>query len=269
MKKIYLLTIIIIGSLQLKAQQYPYLQNFDSYPIFSSPADWTNTVAGFQIYPGRGVGATQVLTREFFNLSQTDSIISPLIGSLTGTSMLSFDYRIVEYIGATPLSHTLTAGDKVEIKIINGGTTTTVLTIDLSNHIEDAAYATRNVNLSAFAGNNIGVMIKATWAETPGSSFFVEVDNFKVQDATGVNELISAGGSLVIYPNPVTEALSIHADGLTGAAAYTVTDVAGREFMSGEIKTTALLLPVGKLAAGVYFLKINGGAGQVFKFIKQ
>ncbi len=269
MKKILLLTsIIAMMALQLNAQQYPYIQNFDSYPTFSSPSDWTHTVAGFQIYPGRGVGATQNLTRQFYNLSTSDSIISPLIGPISGSSLLTFSYRIVEYIGSTPLSHSITPGDKIEIKVIDGSNTTTVLTIDQSNHADASSYAPAIVNLSTFSGDNITIMIKVTWSETAGSSFFVDIDDFNVENFAGVNEANKTVTTIQIYPNPVSDILNITA---SKEMQVKIFDAMGKVVKEQRVESGNTSFSIADLSKGIYSIQSAEGEKSFREkvFIKQ
>ncbi len=207
MNKNYLLILIIwLQFLPAKAQIFPYIQDFEGYASFSPPNDWITSTAPFNIYPTHGVGNSKALTRQFFGLSNHDSIISPLIGPVSSLTQLLFDYRIVDYIGSTALAHNIEPGDKIEISILDGvNPPFSALLIDMSNHNNSSSFAASGFDLSGFLGDTIRIMISVT---SGGGDFFVDIDNFNVTDFIGINEN-GMENFLSLYPNPVSNTLNI------------------------------------------------------------
>lgn len=67
-----------------------------------------------------------------------------------------------------------------------------------------------------------------------------------------------------IHPNPAVTTINLHAGLPTGK--YTITDMLGREQLSGAVTGTQQVIDISKLPAGNYILKAGGNTG---KFVKQ
>jgi len=249
---LYSLLLLFIVS-NANAQVYPYNQDFENYASFSPPSDWTYTTAPFNVYPTRGVNGSKGLSRNFFSLSLKDSIISPLIGPITSTALL-FDYRIVDYIGGTPLAHPISAGDKIEIKVIDGvNPPVTLLTIDASNHLDSSGFQPITASLSGFGGSNISIMISVT---SGGGDFFVDVDNFVVDDLTTAGSL-SKKELFSIFPNPASNILKLNS---TEKGTLTFYDYSGKILLKKEV-TDFNPFDISELPIGTYlveFVSKNG-----------
>ena len=232
------------------AQTFPFLQNFDTCTAFRPPYFWSYSTAPFNIYPTHGVGGSQALSRELSSFSITDSIISPLIGPITTSAEFSFDYRIVNYIGSTPVAYNLVAGDKIEIKIIFGGNTSTALTIDPGNHINNSAFAGKSVNLSSYTGGSINIMIKITGTT---DDFFVDIDNFNVQNITSVNQVNKNKNYILLFPNPVSELLNISSE---QSCRIKIFNSQGQLMAEEKIAEPIKTLPVKNFPAGLYFVEL-------------
>jgi hypothetical protein len=72
---------------------------------------------------------------------------------------------------------------------------------------------------------------------------------------------VAGGKSLNIYPNPTKDNLYIAKN--TGVLQYRITDIAGRQLLSGECKA---MINTASLPSGVYLLNIGG---TFRKFVKQ
>jgi hypothetical protein len=159
MKKAFITILISFISINLKAQVFPYSEDFEAMSSFTASAGWITSIAGFQVYPIHGTSASKGLEKQLTSFNLIDSTTSPLIGALSANAQLKFDYRVCQtsLYPSSPIA--FVAGDKIEIKIVNGGNVTTVLTIDQSNHITSGNFATKTVSLAAFAGQNINLRI--------------------------------------------------------------------------------------------------------------
>ncbi len=85
----------------------------------------------------------------------------------------------------------------------------------------------------------------------------------------GVSEIDKDNLVLTIYPNPVTEQLTLEIPALTEDCLLTLINLNGEELMTQQINESKTQINLSKLAGGVYFLKlISGNAVEVRKVIK-
>lgn len=78
---------------------------------------------------------------------------------------------------------------------------------------------------------------------------------------------VNAQNNIKIWPNPATDKLQVDA---LAPLSFTVTDLAGRQLLNGNILKGTNTLQVDVLPAGMYFLRLQGAnAGGVYKFIKR
>ena len=246
-----------IGCKTSFAQVYPYNENFDGMTPAMPPTGWIHTTPGFQVYAVHGVNSSQALSRQLTNFSMQDSVISPLIGPITSTSIMFFSYRIVDYIGGTPLSHLLLFGDKLEVEISNGGAFLTNLTIDNLNHLPDTGFVTKSVALDTYIGTSIVIMFKGT---SLNDDFFIDIDNVSVVEPMGIHQLSHTNETAHVYPNPVKEGAFLSANNMvTGNYKMIVTNTAGKTVLQNEIALdpTSSLLNTHDLTEGMYMLSLQ------------
>ena len=110
MKKITLFFTIFVASVKLSISQppppppgnYPYLETFESFSgIGGNITGWTGSTITLQAYTNHGTNGSNGMARNVFhspNLSSPANIyiVSPVVSTLTSTSELRFDYRIVD-----------------------------------------------------------------------------------------------------------------------------------------------------------------------------
>ena len=72
----------------------------------------------------------------------------------------------------------------------------------------------------------------------------------------GIDQL--SGASILVYPNPATETLTISHKGIAAGTAYTLTDLMGREVAQGALSASQTSVSLRDAAAGVYTLRIVG-----------
>ena len=240
------------------AQVFPYSENFNSMPPNNNPVGWTCTLPGFQVYSGHGVSASQALSRGVGTFSMLDSTISPLIGPITPASLLIFSYRIVQYIGATPIAINIMPGEKIEVELTGSGGFATELTIDNTNHIPDTAFVTQTISLDTHTGTNINVMFKVT---SNVSEFFIDIDNVSVNEPAGINQLNQSIETARVYPDPVTpgELLSVK-NIKPGNYKVAVANEQGRILLQTEAAinhSSGSLINTGGLASGMYIVSLT------------
>ncbi len=203
--KFFYALLMSISALGANAQQtFIYNQNFENYSSFSAPNDWTNTVPGMGVYPGRGVNASKGLDRNYNANSRRDSITSPVMGVVAPNSKLSFKYRIVDYIGNIGVKHVVDPGDEIVVYVLDSIAATEVYRINTNNHVDTSAFAEVIVDLQPFVGRSVRVRFSVTRGTSSLFDFnanFDEVAMYFNPITTRVKELESTY-ELSLSPNP-------------------------------------------------------------------
>ncbi len=150
----------------------------------SLPTDWSYLTTGFSQSTGspyHGNNNTNGIFKNLWSSGTTANAITPLMGPITATSMLDFDYRIVDYTSypttATTLAILGTGNIKAEIST-DGNSFSPALTIDNTNHVVSTNFVTKSVNLSAYSGQNVYIRFTATWGTS--GDYYVDIDNVSV-----------------------------------------------------------------------------------------
>ena len=152
----------------------PYAQNFESG--LTLPLGWGGTMS---VIANHGTSASNGLTYELWSSATSGNATTPCFGNIPSPCFLEFDYRIVNWSSYPATATTLGATDKIEIQIStdNGATYTTIYTINQSNHVTSTSFATKSIDLSAYAGQNAKFKYLLTWG---AGDYYVDVDNFHV-----------------------------------------------------------------------------------------
>lgn len=200
MKKSILFLILLIPYFKTVAQIYPYSENFNTMASFTNPSGWICTIPGFQVYPNHGNGS-QGLTKNMFAVgAAADSAISPLIGPITPTSVLSIQYRLMQSNLYPCCSYAMSPGDGIDLFALDGTTEILLYTIDNTNHVADTGFQAIQLSVGSLAGGSGNLMIKVR--RGPTSDFFADFDNISVSDASTIT---SPEANLMsqVFPNPV------------------------------------------------------------------
>jgi PKD repeat protein len=126
-------------------------------------------------------------------------------------------------------------------------------------------------NVSHEYSDNGYYNITLTIIDSTGAKVFSKA--MEVNKATSVKKT-SASPSYSIYPNPVSDLLTISIKtGKPGEMTVAVIDVTGKIRMNetfGTVSTNTLRIPVKELPSGIYFAKIarNGENPEIIKFVK-
>ena len=162
------------------ANALPYLQDFNAS---SMPAEWNTNLS---LTTSHGTGATRCLSKAISSGSVTYYAISPLVGSITANTKLSFNYRIVDNLGYPFEATVLGASDKIEIQVSldDGATFSTIHTIDQSNHINTTEFANKVLSLGAYSGDFIKIRFLCTWGE---GNYYVDIDDVLFEDGTNMS----------------------------------------------------------------------------------
>jgi len=83
----------------------------------------------------------------------------------------------------------------------------------------------------------------------------------------GVKELQS--NSITVFPNPVSNTLTIKNDNLTSGVRYHLTDIIGSEVLTGILTNNSTMIDITNLKNGLYFLNIGDIENLIFKIFKE
>jgi hypothetical protein len=200
---------------------YPYFEDFESsaFPTTGgsmSFANWTQTASEtFSTYSGHGGGtpASKGLTKNLNTFTTSDTITAIPIGPLTATSQLSFDYRVVEYSGATATTiPILGSGFKISfigiLITLAGDISVPITTITTANHVGALTFASKTIALPTQAVGYTGVIriVVERGAVTGNQSadYFVDIDNIRVGNAStvGLGSIANNSGLNIINDSP-------------------------------------------------------------------
>jgi hypothetical protein len=159
------------------AYSLTYLQDFNGS---SMPAEWTTDMS---MTASHGTAGTKGLNKRMN--SGTCYAISPLVGSITSNTYLSFHYRFVEYNEYPMVARQLGSGDKIDVQVSldDGATFTTFFIIDQSNHTATTEFTNKVLSLSAYAADFIKVRFLTTWAT---GDYYVDIDNVLFEDGNNM-----------------------------------------------------------------------------------
>jgi len=149
----------------------PYTQNFNSGTNLAA-IGWGGAIGQYSgIFSGSGVGDSNGLALNVYT-STAQYAYTPTITGVSGSTTLTFAYRIVNYPTSNNWSgietaYTLVGNDKVFIEVSTTGATgayTVLREINSGNQTVSANFATLSLPLAAYANQNINVLFRATRA---------------------------------------------------------------------------------------------------------
>lgn len=158
----------------------PFGQTFDSGTSTAAITGWTFD-SGWSIAASHGRTGNGL----YFNLwnaaSGNPKFAMPRVGPISPTTNFSFSYRIVDYDLYPADSTVLSAADSMvfEISTDCGLTYTNLYKIDSANHTRTTQWATVNVPMSAYVGQNVQVRFRGHWST---GDWFLDLDNIIISD---------------------------------------------------------------------------------------
>ncbi len=147
----------------------------------------------------------------------------------------------------------------VVIKVANAGNTssTTLIVYDRG----DSVFVAGDGIGAGSAGNTISFNL--TFAPstlsfdpnnvTMATGTFTQVAGLRI---AGITNPESSNNSLVVYPNPATDNVTIVRQGKGNNAVFTITDVNGKVILKENMTAASVTINTQKLAAGTYFVQI-------------
>lgn len=161
----------------------PFTEMF-SGSTSSLPINWSFIGSGFTqstTTPFHGNNNTHGIYKNIWSSATTANAITPLMGPITASSQLDFEYRIVDYdlypSVATTLALLGTGTVKAQVST-NGVDFTDVIVINNTNHVVSTSFATMSVSLAAYNGANVYIRFIANWGST--GDYYVDIDNVSV-----------------------------------------------------------------------------------------
>lgn len=182
---------------------YPFSDDFENYSPFAGSiigAGWVETCQGtpmgFRAHgfphgnPWPGLPDTIALSCNFADLltcdslapRTRDSVITRFIGPLTGTSVVQFEYRIVDVLNYPQNGAQI--GNDVFLRVSYSltGTTpppwNTLLTINSGSHLTSNAYVPVSIPMGQYASSSMYICL--TVESGANGNFWVDIDNFNV-----------------------------------------------------------------------------------------
>jgi len=237
----------------------PYTQDFNAST--SLPTGWTGTMSPTA---NHGTSSSNGLTKNLYSSVTTCNATVQKISDITASSLLTFDYRYVNYTSYPATATTLTTGDKLEALVSTDGVNYTVVkTINSTNHVTSTNFAGVSVDLAAYAGQTIAVKFLGTWGS---GDYYLDIDNVKVYT-------MAAGPAIAIAPSPLTFAAGYITVPYTSNLSVSNTGAAALEITSVSVAAPFSCTYSGTIAAGgsatvpvVYTPTTVGSHSQVLTF---
>ncbi|MEY4928109.1 MAG: Secretion system C-terminal sorting domain [Bacteroidota bacterium] len=238
MKKTFLAAFILAFAAHICwAQVFPFVDDFSTHTNFSLvKAPWKTK--NFNVYArGTGSPASFCAQTGLSTFGRFDSLITPTLGIVPANTVLSFNYRIVQYLGGTPLATTLVANDKFNVEIsTNGGASWTILSA--LTPAADVSFTNKSIPLSAYTGQNVKIRFYCERATSATNDYTFHLDDFAVQVATTTENRAVKENNLIVFPNPVNNELNIKIVNFTGNAIVQLIDLAGRLVATKSLQFT-------------------------------
>jgi hypothetical protein len=153
----------------------PYTEAFNGTAIpnnIVSDMTWTNNI---------GVGQTGGMRRNVFS-TLVGNIRTPIIGPLDTGAVFEFDYKVTQWSGwswpGVPSLMSPVDTIKIEMSTNCGQSFSLVDWIDGNTHVSSSSFATKRVNLAAFAGQQ--VIMRLSFRQLSGIDVWFDLDNFRI-----------------------------------------------------------------------------------------
>lgn len=267
---IFALTTIWIAS--AKAQpgitpQYPYIQAFDSLTPFQTiegQYGWLNgnffgvDQSTVSVYASRGINNSNAMSTALNNFSLTDSILSPMLGTFTVATELSFYYRIVQPTLNLPQTLAGDGGIKLSILPYLGSTPEPeqeLYRVSVSNHIDSSGYRKITMPLSAFAGKT-GHIKFSYYQGAPGDDYIADIDSFVVNEPTVTALINTSNESFAVVINEQNQIIIRNNQAQSNNSMVSIFD------LNGKLVYNANLIANKSIDGsfwnkGIYFLQIS------------
>lgn len=261
MRVVTLVLLIVLVKFSL-AQVYPYKEGFETTLSGQIPAGYSGDVT---VLTYHGLNDGKALAALLFSGDTEDSITSPLIGPLNSNSILVFYYRWVRDNIYPSQPKMPVKGDKMEVQLTTDSLNfTTIHLIDSSNHQPNLNFKRVQLNLGAYAGEQIRIKFRCIRGS---DRYFMDIDSISVQNQggkVGFDEVIMPDMS--VFPNPAKDYFHIKLSGFTDQSIIRLYSISGGLVWSGTVYTDDLI-DVRILMNGIYFVELETTDGILRKKI--
>ncbi len=151
-------------------QQLPFGEDFEGQRL---PDGWSSNGVITNEHGNR----TYVISGNLSGSNTSFSAQTPLLGPVSATDSLTFEYRFVNQAGDA--GEELNDGDRLEVQISTdcGQNYTTLLTIDAGNHNTSQLLSRQVIFLADYAGQTVRFRFLATRG---ADSYWVDIDNINI-----------------------------------------------------------------------------------------
>ena len=239
-----------------KAQTITYSNDFESYQGFGNiPATFGG---GMKVYATHGTSTSKGLCINFSQFVSKDSTITPASPILPAGSTFHFDYRYVTYAGGFVSFDYILTTDVLYVYVAPAGSSdfgNPLLTINANNHVNSINFSNQTVDLSSFAGQSVQIKMKGIRGVS--NDFWLDTDNFIIQsDVTSIAPEISKA-NCVIYPNPVSENLSITIPAFKNPVSVEILNILGVTVLKTTLFESNSSIRIDAQNKGIYYVKGN------------
>jgi hypothetical protein len=249
---------------------YPYLENFENYSGFGGDIiGWTGSTFTLLAYSNHGTDSSIGMARQVFHSSSVSSpatinIISPVISFLTSTSVLRFDYRIVDSSLYPSTPGVMPNDASIIVSIGNEPNFTTIHTISANNHTASTDFTPLVIPLIGY--NNAEISIKFEINRGTNCDYWIDFDNFRLNDAGATTTNSLKNDDMFVFSNQNGINLSQNTF-FEPNTTLTVLDIQGKvvnTFLVNEINFSTGSL---NLSKGVYFARVQTNKNTITKKI--
>ncbi len=264
MKKL-ILTVSILTSALLSAQTYPYSESFDSMPTGSAPTGtWYTPANGFQVLANHGTANTNGCSSEMKSTHNRDTLITPILGPTTSTTIFNLNYRIVDASLYPAIGTTLGTGDTITIDAYAFG---------MWNNGVGQIFASSHTTANTFTSytytpgiGGITAKLRIDVARSNGD-WWIDIDDVYAKDAGstfGISYNASNPPALLALPNPSNGSFVVWIKNYTGKGEvnlklYNHMGQLVKTITQGNILNNQFNVNTTDLAKGVYMVEVISG----------
>lgn len=266
MKKLILIAAVLTsGLLSAQSVGYPFCENFDAMTSGQAPTG-TWVADGFRVMAGHGQTPNNGCSVRMNSANPQDTLVMPLIGPLTASSVISLNYRFVDFALYPATGTTLGTGDKITIDAYIFATWfNAVGTVDMTtNPTPMTTWTTFTYTNGAAATQNLKLRLDIDRAN---GDWYLDIDDVTIKDAGsafGVSYNPYNAPALVALPNPSNGSFVVWLKNYTGNGSVelklfnhmgqliktiTQSNILNNQF---DVNTT-------DLAKGVYMVEVKSG----------
>jgi hypothetical protein len=103
---------------------------------------------------------------------------------------------------------------------------------------------------------------------TLGNQLWVDHLSFS-SSATGITDNDNVSTNISVYPNPADNMIQVNGNSDLIGMNYILTDISGRQVLSGQLRNENNVIALGELSSGIYFVRFDTRSGQFFRLVKE